>query len=75
MLNGDQLLEKHLSEGPSTAQYTCVSARVLIEPFDIWIERKLMCSLQKSPYFSIFADECQDICTQEELSICGRWFS
>ena len=32
-----------------------------------------MCSLQESPYFSILADECQDIGTQEELSICGRW--
>ena len=32
-----------------------------------------MCSLQGSPYFSILADECQDISTQEELSICGRW--
>ena len=44
VLNGDELLEKHLSEGPSTAQYTSrFSARVLIEVIDIWIERKLMC--------------------------------
>ena len=53
MLNGDELLEKHLSEGPSNAQYTSrFSAGVLIEAIDIWIERKLMCSLQESPYFS-----------------------
>ena len=46
MLNGDELLEKHLSEGPSNAQYTSrFSARVLIEAIYIWIERKLMCSL------------------------------
>ena len=32
-----------------------------------------MCSLQESLYFSILADEYQDISTQEELSICGRW--
>ena len=51
-----------VSEGPSNAQYTSrFSARVLIEAIDIWIERKLMCSLQESPYFSILADECQDI--------------
>ena len=49
------------------------SARVLIEAIDIWIERKLVCSLQKSACFSILADECQDISTQEELSIYGRW--
>ena len=72
VLNGDELLEKHLSEGPSNAQYTSrFSARMLIEAIDIWIERKPMCSLQESPYFSILADECQDISTQEELSICG----
>ena len=46
---------------------------VFIEVIDIWIERKLMRSLQVSPYFSILADECQDISTQEELSICSRW--
>ena len=35
-LNGDELLEKHLSEGPSNAQYTSrFSARVLIEVIDI----------------------------------------
>ena len=32
-----------------------------------------MCGQQESPYFPILADECQDISTQEELSICGRW--
>ena len=74
VLNGDEMHEKHLSEGPFKAQYTSIfSARVLIETFDIWIKRKLTCSLQESPYFSIFADECQDISTQEELYICGRW--
>ena len=74
MFNGDGMLEKHLSDGLSNAQYTSrFSAMVLIIAIDIWIERKLMCSLQESPYFSILADECQDISTQEELSICGRW--
>ena len=71
--NGDELLEIDLSEGPSNALYTSrFSARVLIEAIDIWIKRKLTCSLQESPYFSILANECQDISTREELSICGR---
>ena len=74
VLNGDELLEKHLSEGPSNAQYTSrFSERKLIEVIDIWIERKLMCSLQESHYIFILADECQDIRTQEELSFCGKW--
>ena len=46
-----------------------IQCRVLIEAIDIWIKRKLMCSLQESPYFSILVDGCLDISTQEELSI------
>ena len=62
ILNGHELLVKHLSEGPSNALYTSrLSASVLI---DIWIKRKLIYSLLESPYFSILADECQDISTQ-----------
>ena len=39
VLNGNELLEKHFSEGPSNAQYTSrFSARVLIEAIDIWIK-------------------------------------
>ena len=34
---------------------------------------KLLTSLMSSPFFSLLTDECQDICTQEELSICCRW--
>ena len=74
MLNGGKLIEKHLSEGPSNAQYTSrFSARVLIGAIDILIERKLMCSLLENPCFLILAEECQVISTQEELSICGKW--
>ncbi len=32
-----------------------------------------MKSLILSPYFSILADECEDVTTCEELSICCRW--
>ena len=42
VLNGDKLLEKHLSEGPSNAQYTSrFSPGVLIGVINIWIENKL----------------------------------
>ena len=66
VLNGDDF-EKYLSEGHLMRSMQTTGV------YDIWIERKLMCSLQDSPCFSILADECQDISTQEELSICGRW--
>ena len=60
VLNGDGLLEKRRSKGSSNAQYTSrFCDRVLIEAIDIWIETKLMCSLQESPYFAVLAEECR----------------
>ncbi|KAI6656129.1 Zinc finger protein [Oopsacas minuta] len=46
---------------------------MLLGALDTWPERKQIQSLRSSPCFSILADECQDISTQEELSICCRW--
>ncbi len=72
--NGDQLLEQHINQHPLNAQYTSrFSATMLIEAIDTWLERKLLQSLKSSPCFTILADECQDITSQEELSICFRW--
>ena len=72
--NGDELLKQHVEQGPSNAQYTSKFLSVsLIEAIDTWIERRLMSSLKSSPFFSLLADECQDVSTPEELSICCRW--
>ena len=46
---------------------------MLIEATDTWLERKLLKSLKSSPYFTVMADQCQDISSQEELSICFQW--
>ena len=54
VLNGDKLLEKHLSEGPSNARYTSrFSARVLIETNDIWIEQSLCVVSRESLFFHL----------------------
>ena len=72
--NGDELLEEHIKKDSSKAQYTSkFSSTMLLESLDTWLDRKLFESLKASPYFSILADECQDISSQEELSICCRW--
>ena len=72
--NGDALLKQHVEQGPSNAQYASKFSSVsLIIAIDTWIERRLMFSLKSSPFFSLLADECQDVSTQEELSICCRW--
>ena len=74
--NGDELLKRHI-EGAANAQYTSsFSATAIIEgidTLDTWIDRKLEKRLKDSPFFSIMADESQDITSQEELSICCRW--
>ena len=72
--NGDGVLGRHLNECPGNAQYTSkFSVNKLIEALDMWLDNKLIRSLKSSPYFSILSDECQDISSQEELSICCRW--
>ena len=67
----DQVLKQHIKEAPGNAQYTSTfSVTSLIEATATWIDRKLV---KESPFFSILADECVDISTQEELSVCCRW--
>ena len=48
---------------------------MLVEAIDTWawLDMKLTESLRRSPYFFVLADECEDISTTEELSICCRW--
>ena len=71
--NGDKVLQKHINQGPSNAQYTSsFSLRMFVQAIDTWVERKLQ-SLKSSLFFSVLAVECQNISTQEELSICCRW--
>ena len=45
---------------------------MLLEAINSWLDRKLIESLKSSPYFSVLADECVDISTTEQLSICCR---
>ncbi len=71
--NGDLVLDKHM-KGALNAQYTSkFSTVMLLECIDSWINSKLLESLKSSPFFSILADECEDISTKEELTICSRW--
>ena len=46
---------------------------MFVQDIDTWVERKLLQSLKSSLFFSVLTDECQDISTQEELSICCLW--
>ncbi len=37
------------------------------------MEESLLKQLHKAPFFSTMADECTDVTTLEELTICCRW--
>ena len=47
----------------------------MFESIDTWVERKLLESLKASPFFSILADECQDVSTQKKLPLDSQWMS
>ena len=38
-----------------------------------WVEESLLKRLHKAPIFSIMVDECTDVTTIEELTICCHW--
>ena len=38
-----------------------------------WVEESLLKRLHKAPFFNMMADECTDVTTLEELTICCRW--
>ena len=38
-----------------------------------WVEESLLKRLHKAPFFSIIADECTDVTTMKELTICCHW--
>ena len=66
-------MERHISEGALNAQYTSKFSTVMFkECIDSWVNSKLLESLKSSPFFSILEDECEDISTKEELTICFR---
>ena len=74
--NGDEVLKQHVESGPLNAQYTSnYSVVTLLDAIDTWLDKKLVSSLASSSYFSVLADECEDISTAEELSICCRWIT
>ena len=44
-----------------------------VKALGTWVEESLLKRLHKAPLFSIMADECTDVTTIEELTICCRW--
>ena len=54
----------------ATSKFSSVS---MIEAISKWIDGNLEESLKSSFFLPILADECVDVTTPEELSLCCRW--
>ena len=58
----------------NNAKYTSTTAVTdFIHAIAQWVERGLLQSLKQSPYYTLMGDECTDVSSMEELSLCFRW--
>ena len=58
----------------NNAKYTSTTAITdFIHAIAQWVERGLLQSLKQSPYYTLMGDECTDVSSMEELSLCFRW--
>ena len=56
------------SEVRKNAKYTSTTA--VSDFIAQWVEDGLLRSLKQSPYFTLMGDECTDVTSMEELSLC-----
>ena len=70
----ERLFKSSLTELEEMQTYT--SKMVVVEFVNArgtWVEESLLKLLHKAPFCSIMADECTDVNTIEELTICCHW--
>ena len=71
---GGETLHTFLARAGGNATYTSKMAVVeFVNALGTWVEESLLKLLHKAPSFSIMADECNNVTTIEELTICCRW--
>ena len=71
---GGETLQTFLDRAGGNATYTSKMAVVeFVNALGTWMEESLLKRLHKAPFFSIMADECPDVTTVEELTICCHW--
>ena len=72
-----ETLQTFLDRTGGNVTYTSKMAVVefvkVMNALGTWMEESLLNGLHKAPFFSIMADECTDITTIEELTICCHW--
>ena len=70
---GGETFQTFLGRAGGNATYTSKMAVVeFVNALGTWVEESLLKWLHKTPFFSIIGDECTDVTTIEELTICCR---
>ena len=71
---GGETLQTFLDRAGGNAAYTSkMVAGEFVYDLGTCVEESLLKRLHKAPFFSIMANECTDVTTIEELTICCRW--
>ena len=74
MICGGEALQTFLDRAGGNATYTSKMGIVeFVNALGTWVEESLLKRLHKAPFLSIMADECTDVTTIEEQTICCRW--
>ena len=71
---GDEPFQQFVDSAKGNAKYTSPTIQnEMLQVLGDYVQARLLADLQKARFFSLLADETQDISTQEQLSICVRF--
>ena len=71
---GEETLKTFLNRDGGYSMYTSKMAGVeFMNALGTWVEESLLKRVYKASSFSIISDECSDVTTIEELTICCGW--
>ena len=71
---GGETLKTFRDRDGGNARYTSkMSVVEFVNALGTWMEESTLKRLHRHTFFSIMADECTDVTTIEELTICWRW--
>ena len=75
MASGDETLKEHLSTAGKNGTYISKTIQnELIEAMGCYIQRIICERVKKVKFFSLLCDETTDVSTQQQLSICLRYY-
>lgn len=72
--SGDKILENHFKSAPKNATYRSKTAQTeIIECCGEYIRNKLVTEIKSAKFFSILADEAQDVSNKEQMALVLKY--